>query len=428
MQISHSSEKRAASLIFVILAAFMVSLLVFKQYLFMPKIIMLGLIFIGAILAGKLRPLVKDWFFFMAFIYLFDSLRGTIFIATCKLHLPVYTTYVLNLEKAIFGKVPSAVLQGLLLKPDPTGNFTWFERTLTVFYGSHFIAFLLVGFLIWIYKPAFFARYKMAFYFMGISGLLLYALVPTTPPWMAANNFGLMPPLEKFNTVLFNAAIPDITTGFDSNPIAAMPSLHAAFPILCSLLLWGIYRWKAFFIYFYTLVIVFAIVYSGDHYVIDVAAGAALATACYIAARTLTARMSQKAETSAGLNVDPGSSALAVKKQLLPGLALLLVGMGMGSFNKTQFVLHANSFGLESPRYVDFFKHDGLYKNNYLVQQYLGHYSVTEKNYQKALGHFERALGLASTQAERTDSQSWVKFCQGQLRREKAPELAPALD
>jgi len=54
---------------------------------------------------------------------------------------------------------------------------------------------------------------------------------------MASNLFGLLPPLRHFNLEIYTAIIPDLTAGFNTDPVAAMPSLHAAFPFLCSLLL-----------------------------------------------------------------------------------------------------------------------------------------------------------------------------------------------
>jgi hypothetical protein len=246
------------------------------------------------------------------------------------------------------------------------------------------------------------------------TGELVYALAPTVPPWMAANHFGLMPELTRFNAILFNFAIPDLTSGFDTNPIAAMPSLHAGFPILCCLLLWGLYRWKATPFYVYTAAVLFAIVYSGDHYVVDVLAGLVLAVVCY-----LVAAGRRKPALEAAVPDGDSLGALALKKRLLAGLAVFLAGVAIGGMNKTQFVLHANSYGLDVPRYVDFFRDEGRYKDNYSVQLYFGNHYLSRDDPARALPCLERSLALARNPVETQEAKMRVAFCRQVLGRRK---------
>lgn len=413
-----TSQRASLALVIAALSTALAFLLVFQRFLFLPKIVMVLLIMLAAWLLGKFGLFMKDWFVFIAFIYLFDSLRGIIYILTCKLSLPVHTLYVLKAEKALFGGIPSVFLQNLLLRPDPAGNFSWLEKTLTVFYGSHFIAFLLVGWIIWLYRRETHSLYTAAFYFLMSLGILFYAIAPTVPPWMASDHFGLIPPLTRFNTILFNFAIPDISGGFDTNPIAAMPSLHAAFPILCSFLLWDIYRWKAAAFHVYTLIILFTIVYTGDHYVMDVIAGLALAVACYWMARKIHAgRLIKPAGgTEPDRGAPPGRGVL--NKRILMGLGVFFVGIVIGSVNKTQFLLHSSSYNLDVPRYADFFKNESLYRDNYRVQAYFGGHSLARRDYRKALACFEKAAELAGSAIEANETQMKINFCRRMLRKE----------
>ena len=399
------------------LALFFILLFVFQRYVFVPKIIIILLIVLGAALMRRLPLLIKDWFVFLTFVYLFDSLRGGIYILTCKLGLPVHATYVIGIEKALFGQVPSNFLQARLLDPAQAPEFTWLEKVLTVFHGSHYLAFLLIGFIIWLYKSGAFRLFRTSFYLLTFLGVLGYFLVPTVPPWMAANNFGLIPPLIRFNGIIFNLAIPDLSTGFDTNPVAAMPSLHAAFPLLSSLLLWHLYRWKALAFYIYTAIVLFTIVYTGDHYIVDILAGFLLAVACYfMAIFYLKTRPGIGAETTTagkGLKFDPGDLA----KPLLKGLALLLLGVSIGAVNKVQFTLSANSYGLNAPRYTDFFKHEETYRTNYKVQDYLGNHCLLKREYAKALPYFEQCLTLAASASEKSEAQYNLNYCRGLLGR-----------
>jgi membrane-associated phospholipid phosphatase len=406
-----SSDRRTFWILAASLAVVLALLIGFQRYLVLPKIVIVGLIILAAVLTGKMKPLVRDWFVFMAFVYLFDSLRGSIYLLTCRLHLPAYALYVLKAEKAVFGGVPSVVLQNLLMHPDPSGNFGGLERVLTVCYGSHFIAFLSVGLFIWLVRPAGFSLYKTSFYILIFAGICAYALVPTTPPWMAANHFGLIPSLERFNAALFNFAIPDITSGFDTNPIAAMPSLHAAFPFLCCLLLWGLYRWKAAPFYVYTLAVLFAIVYSGDHYIMDVLAGLALAAASFAVGKRILKKARPALDGAVVAEVGGPLAGSMLKRRLLLGLGVFLIGIALGGINKSEFVLSANSYNLDVPRYVDFFRNENAYRDNYSVQLYFGNHFLARKDNQAALGYFENSLALARNPVERKEAQLRISYC-----------------
>jgi membrane-associated phospholipid phosphatase len=59
-----------------------------------------------------------------------------------------------------------------------------------------------------------------------------------------------------------------------SNPVAAMPSLHAGSAMLVALFLWPMANrvWRAV-LAGYVLLMALALVYTGEHYVVDVVAG-----------------------------------------------------------------------------------------------------------------------------------------------------------
>jgi hypothetical protein len=89
----------------------------------------------------------------------------------------------------------------------------------------------------------------------------------------------MLPPIEHVAVEIYNLALPTLQEAFDINPIAAMPSLHAALPALCALIglhefgrrSWPLFAWAA--------LVVFAIVYLGEHYLVDAVAGVLLAGA-----------------------------------------------------------------------------------------------------------------------------------------------------
>jgi hypothetical protein len=106
------------------------------------------------------------------------------------------------------------------------------------------------------------------------AGMPFFALYPLAPPWMSDDI-----------TRVFYLVHPEVA-GKDPNPYAAMPSLHIALPAV--VFLW--YGWSSAFgraMLAYTALIGLTVVYSGDHYVADVAAGFALAWVVFAVARKL---------------------------------------------------------------------------------------------------------------------------------------------
>jgi membrane-associated phospholipid phosphatase len=406
---SKSSKWGPIFFIVLFLLIFVVLFYSFQRFFNLPKILILTLIFLSAAFIGRLQALIKDWFVFIAFIYLFDSLRGTIYLLTCKLSLPVYTLYVIKIEKLLFNQIPSVFLQSRLLDTMSPGNFSWLEKILTFFHGSHFVAFLLIGFLIWLNKLYYFRLYKISFYLaMGV-GLLGYLFVPTVPPWMAASQFTLIPPLTHFNVVLYNMLIPDISNGFDTNPIAAMPSLHALFPILCSLLLWSFYRWKAVPFYLYTLLVLFTIIYSGDHYVTDVLAGMVLAITCYFTATKIFRFTVDNQENPSSEPSTFGFSNL--KRPVIFGSIILILGISIGQINKREFAGHPKDYSLNAPKFVDFIDHQEKYKTNFQIQFYFGKYYSVREEYKKALPFFQQCLALANNPNQEKTAKQQITFC-----------------
>ncbi|WP_414685163.1 phosphatase PAP2 family protein [Mycobacterium sp.] len=82
-----------------------------------------------------------------------------------------------------------------------------------------------------------------------------------------------------WTTLHLNAARALINEGQASvNLVAAIPSVHAALSAMVALLLWRRvhFAWRPLLVA-YVLVIAFTLVYSAEHYVVDILAGWALA-------------------------------------------------------------------------------------------------------------------------------------------------------
>jgi membrane-associated phospholipid phosphatase len=75
----------------------------------------------------------------------------------------------------------------------------------------------------------------------------------------------------------------------DPNLYAAFPSLHAAFPLLGAVYAWRRYRVVAGVLIAWSLAVWWAIVYLGEHYVVD-----ALFALLYVAAATLAVELTAR--------------------------------------------------------------------------------------------------------------------------------------
>jgi membrane-associated phospholipid phosphatase len=105
--------------------------------------------------------------------------------------------------------------------------------------------------------------------FLGVIGYVLY---PTAPPRMLTS-YGFA---DTLNATRLNHHS-GLISAF-SNPYAAMPSLHTAYAItigVSGVLLTRRIWWKAIWA-FYPVLVVFSIVATGNHFLLDAAAGAAV--------------------------------------------------------------------------------------------------------------------------------------------------------
>jgi hypothetical protein len=110
-------------------------------------------------------------------------------------------------------------------------------------------------------------------------GLIGYWGLPTAPPWYAARH-GHAPELRRMmvehGEIFWQARWEPLYGFLGGNPLAAMPSLHFATSVMAAHLLaetgpvQGAMGWS------YALTLGFALVYLGEHYVVDLLAGLAL--------------------------------------------------------------------------------------------------------------------------------------------------------
>jgi len=111
-------------------------------------------------------------------------------------------------------------------------------------------------------------------------GLVIYWLVPTAPPWWAGQN-GNMEPVRRIMVEagdrFWGRLWRPLYDSLEGNPFAAMPSLHFATSVMAAHVLSDVGRGHGAAGFAYALSLGFGLVYLGEHYVVDLLAGLALA-------------------------------------------------------------------------------------------------------------------------------------------------------
>jgi hypothetical protein len=182
-----------------------------------------------------------------------------------------------------FGQVPTVRLQrrfgkrGRVLRHDVVLSWlhwSWFF----VPHGS--VAYVLAR------RPERFGRAAAMMAATFDAGVVGYWLVPTAPPWWAGQN-GELEPVRRIMVETGAEFWGDVWQRlYDSlgrNPFAAMPSLHFGTSVMAAHVLGEVGTVEAALGWAYTLALGFALVYLGEHYVIDLVAGLALAEAVRLA-------------------------------------------------------------------------------------------------------------------------------------------------
>ena len=136
---------------------------------------------------------------------------------------------------------------------------------------------------------------------LALAGFATYALYPAVPPWLAAQHGNVGESNRLIGIVWHHVPIAHYGSLFEkgqtyANNVAAMPSLHAAYALLVTLFLWRLVpRWARFALALYPPAMAFALVYSGEHYLVDCLVGWVYATTSFVAVNLWFERRSRRA-------------------------------------------------------------------------------------------------------------------------------------
>jgi membrane-associated phospholipid phosphatase len=241
---------------------------------------------LAALLLGRGKLFLRDWIPFVALFFAYELMRGY----ADKFGLPIHVTDVISLERIIgLGGLPTQFLQGLFhsgaaSSPDNLATVS------VIFYFLHFPLPLAIGFLLWLHQRRVYYDFVAALIVLSMAAFVTYLLLPVAPPWWADkfgyasgilhlrdNGFQGLVHLFGFGNYFYSNNV----YGISPNDVAAFPSLHAAYPFLAFLFARRAFGRPGWLMLAYAACVWFAIVYLGEHWVVDIIGGVIYASAAY---------------------------------------------------------------------------------------------------------------------------------------------------
>jgi hypothetical protein len=219
--------------------------------------------------------LLLEWLPFFALLAAYDYLRGAVSVTEGHAHVVAQ----LDFDKALFGgHVPAVWLQERLWD---AGHVRWYDYGVWAVYMTHFFAVWVTAALLWRFARARFRRYAVTAVLLSLAAFATYWAYPAQPPWLAGEGVRMASVDRIVPIVWGQLGVPTAQSIYENgdfvNPVAAMPSLHAAFPLMLLLFFWSGGWWVRLALGSYTLAMAFTLVYGGEHFVADVVAGWAMA-------------------------------------------------------------------------------------------------------------------------------------------------------
>lgn len=256
----------------------------------------------------RMLYVIRDWLPFALVLVAYDLSRG----AADFVGRPTLWHWQADADRWLFGgNMPTVWLQERLKMP----RAPWWEVGISTVYMSFFILPYVIAAVLWLRNRDEWKRFVRLFVGLSFAALIVYALVPAAPPWAAARCTAIdVASGPSGPRCMFRSArdVPDggilgamqstqdgandwveriVTRGWGKlnlhsasalldqgqasvNLVAAIPSLHAGMSAALAAFLWHRVhrRWRPLLVA-YVLIMAFTLVYTAEHYVIDILLG-----------------------------------------------------------------------------------------------------------------------------------------------------------
>jgi membrane-associated phospholipid phosphatase len=180
-----------------------------------------------------------------------------------------------RVDVGVFGAVPTVWLQERLVD----GSAHWYDAAAALVYVTHFVSIPVVTGVAWFCLRDRFAAWIAAVLTFTTLGVVGYVVYPAAPPWLAFER-GEIGTVDRISGLGWDYLQLDWVGSLTalgqegSNPVAAMPSLHAGSALLVALFFWPLANTLGrSALLAYVVLMAVTLVYTGEHYVVDVVAG-----------------------------------------------------------------------------------------------------------------------------------------------------------
>ncbi|HXQ93294.1 MAG TPA: phosphatase PAP2 family protein [Nitrososphaerales archaeon] len=219
-------------------------------------------------LVGLKKQSLRDWVRFVILMLSYEALQGV--------------TTSLVASRGLFSIYP---IDRMLWGVNLTGQIQNFfysnivTYVATTFYGLHLFLVVVLALTLWFTRKTQFKSYVYAVVISSYFCLVVFVLVPTSPPWYLGVAVDL---LQKPGAVPSSVAptiswIDESIIQFVADKFAAFPSMHAAYAVLFGYYMTRVRRSFALFAIPVMIGILFSTLYLGQHYLLDLIGGAAVA-------------------------------------------------------------------------------------------------------------------------------------------------------
>jgi len=246
----------------LIISAFMI----WHQQFFSPdRFFVFALV--GAAAAGKIGTFLWDWTPPILLILGYEYLRGIVPQLITKVHIRAMIYF----DRFLFGNVPTIALQHAFFN---INRLHWYDYTAVTLYLLHFVVPMLAALLFWVLDRTLFRMYMAAMVALSYLAFATYYFFPAMPPWLAAQQ-GFLPPVAHIMDLVFAhfahpISLPTVYQYVGANLVAAVPSLHAAYPLMTALFFYRKFPKYGAIAFAYPVAMWFAVMYLGEHYAFDI--------------------------------------------------------------------------------------------------------------------------------------------------------------
>jgi hypothetical protein len=247
---------------------------------------------------AEVKQMVRDWLILVAMYMAYDYSRGT----ADQWGIGVNYTLLRDVDRLLtFGHDPVLVMQRHFYVPN---DVKWYDVVGAILYMTHFVIPVLPLVLLRMRNRGSWIQYVRRFSLTIGIAVFCFIVFPAAPPWMIAEK-GYRSSVSRITgRGWWELHLKTVSKTLDRgaavlNPVAAMPSLHAGLSLLAAL--WfarNARRWVRIVVLLYPVAMLTALVYFGEHFIIDGLMGWLVVLIAWRASAWWEQRPTQKSQLS----------------------------------------------------------------------------------------------------------------------------------